>query len=376
MMKIITNKYLASAACSVLFLCVWLALDAHAQTVAAQAHIAAAQAAMAPKVKNPYRPFETYKALFDQMCAPPKQLPDVIRVEDRSAPRPRKDWYQPPAQIFDNFYFIGTKGTGVYAVNSPEGIAVIDTNFEYDAQELVLGLLNLGVDPDNLRYIIVTHAHDDRYWGAKSLQDAYPQAKVVRSAADWEVVAKDNSPAKFKPRKDMVATDGQKLKLGGATITMYVTPGHTPGTLSLIIDGLTNQNSVHSDDQKHIASLWGGTDINIGKQGVQYYPDGQTMMKTYIASVKSFKEQSQKTGVDTIIATTLGHGNTLEKIKYWRIMNQARSDGGASGPGTVLDLANKMEKEPHPFVNKDAVSRYYTVLQECYEAHLAWRSGT
>ena len=80
-MKIITNKYLASAACSVLFLCVWLALDAHAQTAAAQAHIAAAQAAMAPKVKNPYRPFETYKALFDQMCAPPKQLPDVIRVE-------------------------------------------------------------------------------------------------------------------------------------------------------------------------------------------------------------------------------------------------------------------------------------------------------
>jgi glyoxylase-like metal-dependent hydrolase (beta-lactamase superfamily II) len=376
MMKTTINRYRASVFCLALLLSGALAIDAGAQAAAAQAHVAAAQAAMAPKVQNALRPFDTFKALFDQMCAQPKQLPDVIRVEDRSAPRPRKDWYEAPAQIFDNLYFIGTKGTGVYAVNSPEGIAVIDTNFDYDAQELVLGLLNLGVDPDNLKYIIVTHAHDDRYWGAKSLQDAYPKAKVVMSAADWDVVAKDNSPAKFKPRKDIAATDGQKLKLGDVTITMYVTPGHKPGTLSLIIDGLTNQKSVHSDDQKHIASLWGGTDINIGKQGVQYYPDGQTMMKTYIASVKRFKELSEKAGVDTIISTTLGHGNTLDKIKYWRIMNPDKSDGGASGPGSVLDMSNKLEKEPHSFVNKEAVSRYYTVLQECYEAHLAWRSGS
>src|SRR5882672_575026 len=251
-MKMTTSRYFVSTLCLILLVSAGMAIDPHAQNAAAQAHVAAAQAAVAPKVKDPLRPFHVFKALFDQMCAQPKQLPDVIRVEDRSAPRPRKDWYQPPAQIFDNLYFIGTKGTGVYAVNSPEGIALIDTNFDWDAKELVQGLLNLGVDPDNLKYIIVTHAHDDRYWGAKSLQDAYPAAKVVMSAADWDVVAKDNSPARLKPRKDMVATDGQKLKLGDVAITLYVTPGHTPGTLSLIIDGLTNRKSVHSDNDRHI----------------------------------------------------------------------------------------------------------------------------
>src|SRR5262249_16172648 len=117
-MKTITNKYLTFVVCLGLLLSFGLAIDAHAQAAAAQAHVAAAQAAMAPKTKNALRPFDTFKALVDQMCAPPKQLPDVVRAEDRSAPRPRKDWYQPPAQIFDNFYFIGTKGTGVYAVNS------------------------------------------------------------------------------------------------------------------------------------------------------------------------------------------------------------------------------------------------------------------
>ena len=81
---------------------------------------------------------------------------------------PRKDWFTWPANIFDNLYFIGTKTAGVWAINTPEGIIVIDANFHYSSKELVLGLLNFGLDPNNIKYIIITHAHDDRYWGAKA----------------------------------------------------------------------------------------------------------------------------------------------------------------------------------------------------------------
>jgi len=45
------------------------------------------------------------------------------------------------------------------------------------------------------------------------------------SESDWDFLAKDNSPAKVKPKKDMVATDGQKLTLGDTTVTLYSTPG-------------------------------------------------------------------------------------------------------------------------------------------------------
>src|ERR1700674_4987675 len=135
------------------------------------------------------------------------------------------------------------------------------------------------------------------------------------SAPDWDVVAKDNSPDQVKPGKDMVVTDGQELKMGGVTITMYITPGHTPGTISLIIDGLTNKKSAHPDNVGHVASIWGGVDINLGRAGVQYYPDGQTMMKTYIASTKRFKEINEKAGVDTILSTTLGHINMNERLR-------------------------------------------------------------
>jgi metallo-beta-lactamase class B len=361
------NRSLLRALCVAFVLAICFVTRANADDAAAQKHVAAAQAAVSPATSDPDQPFQVFQAFFKQWCAQPKQLPDVVRQENRRIPTSREEWYQPPVRIFDQLYFIGTKGTGVYAVNSSEGIAMIDTNFDWDAKELVAELKDFGLDPQqNLKYIIVTHGHDDRYWGAKSLQETYPYAHVMMSAADWGVVAKDNSPENVKPRKDTVVTDGQKLKMGDVTITMYITPGHTPGTISLIISGLTNKQSKHPDDGRHVASIWGGVDINLGRAGVQYYPDGQTMMKTYIDSTRRFKELNEKAGVDTILSTTLGHINMNERLQAWRMMNGA--------PGATPETAAKSAKEPNPFISKDAVERYYTILENCYEAQLAWRT--
>jgi len=188
------------------------------------------------------------------------------------------------------------------------------------------------------------------------------------SAADWDLVANDNSPAQFKPRKDLVIADGQKITLGDVTVTAYVTPGHTPGTLSFIIEPLWNRKSVSSDDVRHVASIWGGTDPSIGRQGVQYYPDGQTMMRTHIASLKRFIDLGTKAGVDVILSPTLSHANMAEKMRYWRMANPDHSAGA--------EVGNRLADEAHPFASKEAVSRYNRILLECYEAQLAWRSGS
>lgn len=355
------------AFCGVALVAGALVTDVRAQPAAAKVHLDAARAAVAPSVANRNRPYETYKALFDQVCAEPT-LPDTMRTNDRSAIVPRKEWFTWPVEVFDNLHFIGTRTAGVWAVSSPEGIIIIDTNFHYSSKELVLGLLNFGLDPNDIKYIIVTHAHDDRYWGAKALQDEYPKARVAMSAADWDIVAKDNSPAQFKPRKDMVITDGQKITLGDVTVTLYVTPGHTPGTLSMIIGPLTNKKSVASDDQPHFASIWGGTDPSIGRSGVRYYPDGQTMMRTHVESLKRFIDLGTKAGVDVILSPTLSHANMIEKMKYWRMANPDHSSGAEAG--------NTLAREAHPFVSKEGVSRSNQILLKCYEAQLAWRTGS
>jgi len=353
--------------CSAVLVAGSLVADANAQPAAAQRHVDAARAAVPPSAANPDRPYEAFDALFDQVCAEPR-LPDEMRMNDRSAIVPREEWYTWPVDIFDNLTFIGTKTAGVWAVSSSEGNVIIDAGFHYASEELVLGLLNFGLDPNDIKYIVVTHAHDDRYWGARALQDAYPDARVAMSAADWDVVANDNSPAEFKPRRDMVITDGQEIALGDVTVSLYITPGHTPGTVSVIIDGLTNEKSVASDDERHVAAIWGGTDPSIGRNGVQYYPDGQTMMSTHIESLQRFINLGRRAGVDVILSPTLSHANMVEKMRYWRMANPDHSRGA--------DIGNQLADEPHPFVSREAVARYNKILLECYQAQLAWRMGS
>ena len=353
--------------CGVALVAGSLVAGVSAQSAAAEVHVNAARAAVNPPSANPNAPFLSFNALFDQVCAEPR-LPDTMRMNDRSAVLPFEEWYTYPVDIFDNLTFIGTKTAGVWAISSSEGIIVIDASFHYASEELVLGLLNFGLDPNDIKYIIVTHAHDDRYWGAKALQDTYPDARVAMSAADWDVVAQDNSPAEFKPRRDMVITDGQAITLGDVTVTLYITPGHTPGTLSMIIDGLTNEKSVASDDERHVASIWGGTDPSIGRNGVTYYPDGQTMMSTHVESLTRFIDLGTQAGVDVILSPSLSHANMTEKMRYWRMANPDHSRGAAVG--------NRLAGEAHPFVSREAVSRYSQILLECYQAQLAWRMGS
>ena len=92
------------------------------------------------------------------------------------------------------------------------------------------------------------------------------------------------------------------------------------------------------------------------------------MMKTHIASLKRFIDLETKAGVDVILTPTLAHGNMAEKLRNWRVRNPDHS-AGAAGMERLLG-------EPHPFVSTEAVARFNTILLECYEAQLAWRTGS
>src|SRR5438309_1178637 len=93
----------------------------------------------------------------------------------------------------------------------------------------------------------------------------------------------NESPAKLKPQKDMIIKDGQKLTLGDTTITMYITPGHTPGTVSLIIP-------LRDGSERHVGGMWGGMTLGNDRNGVKYFADMPTLLKTYVASLKRFKQ--------------------------------------------------------------------------------------
>jgi metallo-beta-lactamase class B len=171
-----------------------------------------------------------------------------------------------------------------------------------------------------------------------------PSAHVIMSAIDWDLLAKDNSPASVKPTKDMVAYDGEKLTLGDTTVTLYSTPTSTPGNLSIIFP-------LKDGNQRHMAGMLGGDFMRLVQEGVQMFPDMAAMSTTYIASSQRFKDLEDQAGVDTIIHIHAEYDNTLQKLDAVR----------ARKPG-----------DPNPFVNKDDVDRFMNLHIECAQAQLAW----
>jgi metallo-beta-lactamase class B len=291
------------------------------------------------------------------LCAEPRlgaQLPPVgsdaplTRGEAaKLIPTPREKWYAPPAKVFDNLYYIGTRTESTWALTTSEGIILINTNFDWVTPELLDELKTFRLDPANIKYAIIVRSHSDQAWGINALKRMVPSARVVMSEGDWDFLAKDNSPARVKPVKDMVATDGQKITLGDTTVALYSTPGSSPANLSIIFP-------VKDGTQRHMAAMIGGTSMNLVQGGIQVFPDTPTMIRTYIDSAKRFQAIEDRSGVDTMITIHAALDNMFDKVHAL----QSRKPG-----------------DPHPFVSKDDVGRFSTLVIECAEAKLAWANG-
>jgi len=240
-------------------------------------------------------------------------------------------YHREPAKVFDNLYWFGQSEYAVWAITTSQGIIVIDTIFDYSVEdEVVNGMKKLGLDPANIKYVIVTHPHPDHDGGAMYLQEHYG-ARVIMSPADWDVLDKRTNGA--KPRRDIEATDGQKLKLGDTTITLYITPGHTPGTISLLYP-------VKDNGTPHLVAEWGGVGLNADKESVQ----------TYIKSNQRFAGIVKQAGADIVLAN---HTDWDGSKVYIPTMGDRK-------PGT-----------PNPYiVGNTKVLNYLKVAEECATSRL------
>ena len=353
------KRYLVPISCSVMLLAGGISNVASAQgsKAAAQVHVDKAKAAA-------YRPGHDLTHLYETVCAP--ALSDRGPVEPKpteggqtAAPfasrkiPPRSEWYTAPAKVFDNLYWVGShgdaysvpavSGDSTWVVKTSQGLIVIDSGYDYSAKELITdGLKKLGEDPTQIKYVILSHNHGDRYFGAKYMQDTY-HARIIMSEGDWTAMYKSNEPKELWPKKDMVATDGQKLTLGDTTVTLYIVPGHTPGTITTMVP-------LKDGAQTHLGVVWGGINPSLTRYGVRYYPDLQTTFKTWSGSIARFMDIMNKAGADTYLTIHPFYDNALEKIHA---------------------VSYRKPGDPHPLVSKDNLNRFLTILKECTDAQLA-----
>jgi metallo-beta-lactamase class B len=223
-------------------------------------------------------------------------------------------------------------------LTTSEGIIIIDTIYPYNSEELIVGgLRRLGLDPNDIKYVIISHAHGDHIGGAQMLQEKHG-AQVVMSGPDWDLVEK--YPNRYKtmaPTRNIVATDGMKLTLGDTTVSTWFTPGHTPGTLSYTFTVFDRGRPVH-------VAYSGGTAFNF----VNNTPDpGIRNFQTYIDSQRHMAEQAAAANATVLLSNHSEFDQAYQRNR----MLAGRGDG------------------PHPYeIGADWVQRYFQVMQGCARA--------
>ena len=243
----------------------------------------------------------------------------------------RETWYAEPQKVFDNLYFVGQTEYSAWAITTSQGIILLDAIYDYSVEaEVDEGLRKLGLNPADIKYVIVSHGHLDHAGGAKHLQEKYG-ARLIMSAADYDLLDQQNPS--WKPKRDMVATDGMKLALGDFTMTLYLTPGHTEGTISTVFP-------VRDGNAKHVVANWGGTLFNFGRN--------RPRLESYAQQAERFKEVVTKAGADVMLSNHTVYDGSKTKLPAVKVRK----------PG-----------EKHPYViGTDGVRRYLTVVGECARA--------
>jgi metallo-beta-lactamase class B len=152
----------------------------------------------------------------------------------------QNDWLEPfPAfKIAGNLYYVGSKGLASYLVTTPEGHILINSDLEANVPLIRASMESLGFKFDDIKILLISHAHSD-HCAASATIKRLTGAKYMVMEGDVDVVESGgkrdfhyaNEPdGVYPPTKvDRVLRDGDEVKLGGATLTARLTPGHTKG---------------------------------------------------------------------------------------------------------------------------------------------------
>lgn len=258
--------------------------------------------------------------------------PALARQQSGQAPAP--DAQVEPTRVFDNVWYLGFRSQNAWVIRTSAGLILIDTlNSTEEARDvLVPSLKKVGLDPAQIRHIIVLHGHPgqtDHTGGAHYLQSTYG-AKVMMTAADWDLVLPAQKPGRPLASRDGDAGNGQRLTLGDTTVTLAHTPGHTPGSMAVIVP-----------------TSWKGKPVTAMFMGGTQMPTRQ--------SVAAFEHVFNNLAKELDVESFLGsHAGVLQDTL------------------AGLETLRTSPDAPHPFLyGPQRFARYMDIMLECGRARVA-----
>ncbi|MBX5484599.1 MAG: MBL fold metallo-hydrolase [Myxococcaceae bacterium] len=190
-------------------------------------------------------------------------------------PRPEADRVEAALDVVG----VDTGGAFAWILRTPHGAALIDAGLDPKAEAILTELRHQGLGPDDVHTVLLTHGHADHFGGA----GAFSKAKVYVGADDAAFVRGEATPKgaiqslfrRFapepaRPAPSAIATlrGGETLEVDGISLKVIAVPGHTPGSLMYLHEGLlfTGDSLVGRDDGRKVglvpASLSADADQN------------------------------------------------------------------------------------------------------------------
>ena len=168
-----------------------------------------------------------------------------------------------PFRIFGNLYFVGTRFVSSHIVDTGDGLILIDAQYPQTVYLLLENIRKVGLDPYDIKYILISHGHYDHLGGARALTELIGCKTILgRPDKDYANGTVDLTWAKelgheyfemFEP--DILIDDGDIVELGNTKIRCVSTPGHTPGVMSFFFD-------VTDGERTYTAAMFGGAGMN------------------------------------------------------------------------------------------------------------------
>lgn len=150
--------------------------------------------------------------------------------------------------LSQGIHLLGGLGpSAAYVIETTEGLVLVDSGRERELDLLKSQMAALNLDWEQIRAVLLTHAHADHSGGAETLR-ASTGAKVYAGRGDACVLRAGEPREAFfsnysmpgeqlhRTVVDVELVGGETLTFGDARIRILATPGHTPGSICYLLE--------------------------------------------------------------------------------------------------------------------------------------------
>src|SRR6266481_1771268 len=245
-----------------------------------------------------------------------------------------------PRRIVGNIYYVGTNLISSFLIVTPAGNILLDTGPIQMLPQVTANIEKLGFRTRDLKLLLNSHAHFDHCGGFAEMKRR-TDATVIASKLDGELMMRGGKgdfywgdELAYEPvTPDRIVSDGDRIELGGVSLTAHLTPGHTKGCTSWSM-------RVHED----------GKDYDV------LFLCGLT------ASLYKLTNNDQYPNI------VEDERSTFEKLRGMR------ADIMLASHGFYFELAGKAARQkpgsPNPFVDKGELGRHVAEMEKDFEQAL------